>query len=378
MAATGPRRRRGPHESIDLFGRPGPRTMHTPVHDDGWRLGARPGLDQVRGVAVLLVLLSHGLVGTQADKAGAIGVTLFFVLSGFLITRLLMEERWRAGTVDLRRFYQRRARRLLPPLLVALVLCAGANALVGGYPVRDPVAAALTYTVNFASTAQPFGAFTHLWSLAVEAHFYLLWPAVVGFAPRRVVGWVAGVTAVASATARIGLAGAEAEAYQWTFYRLDAILLGALLAVVVARAPRPGRRLVVASVAILAALSPGWAFPSFVTWGSTVVAVASVVVVASALTATKRRPRLEHLGRISYGVYLYHFPLTWIFDQLRAPSLVTFTATVVGGLALAELSWRAIERRVLGRRPRGAEQATPGTRPAVPTPERDVAPAGLP
>src|SRR5687768_14389218 len=106
------------------------------VPNDGWRLGHRPGLDHVRGVAVLLVVLGHTIHRWGVGGAGRVGVAIFFVLSGFLITRLLLEER-DGGRVSLGRFYVRRARRLLPALAVFLPLAALVNDDLGLW-VRRP------------------------------------------------------------------------------------------------------------------------------------------------------------------------------------------------------------------------------------------------
>src|SRR6266536_4879494 len=152
-----------------------------------------PGLDGVRALAVLAVVVYH--LGTTGGAhllpGGFLGVDVFFVLSGYLITSLLMVEGWQAGRISIRRFYQRRARRLLPALL-ALLLAVG---VAGAFWLTDQAAAlrgelvaALTYVTNWwliAQKASYFGGgsrpspLTHLWSLAVEEQFYLVWPLVM-------------------------------------------------------------------------------------------------------------------------------------------------------------------------------------------------------
>jgi peptidoglycan/LPS O-acetylase OafA/YrhL len=148
--------------------------------DEEWRLGHRTGLDELRGLAVLLVLWDH-LTGGQhiGGEAGAVGVTIFFTLSGFLITRLLIEERSRTSRIAIRSFYQRRARRLLPALGLALPLCLVATA-VEGVPWGLPLLSSTLYLANFAQLTVDMGSFGHLWSLAVEEHFYLLWRSPAG------------------------------------------------------------------------------------------------------------------------------------------------------------------------------------------------------
>lgn len=295
-------------------------------------------------MAVLVVLVAHGLVGTDVDKAGAVGVTLFFVLSGFLITRLLIEERWRTGTVDLRRFYLRRARRLLPALVGAMAVCSVANAVLG-WPILRPIVATVTYSVNFWSTSESLGTFNHLWSLAVEEHFYLAWPLVMCLAPIRLIPWIAGAGLLASSAARI-LVASEAHAYGWSHYRADAILLGALMAFGVARIDRPSRRTVLLSASVLLAFMPNLMWSTLLSWGITSVALGSAVLVASGLGDMKPRPILERLGVVSYGAYLFHFPLMrLVSNDLATPWWITLPVTVIGGIMMAELSWRLIERR---------------------------------
>src|SRR5690606_14913209 len=131
-------------------------------------------LDGLRGMAVLLVVLFHA---DEAVPGGSYGVTIFFVLSGYLITRLLAAERDATGRVDYRRFFVRRARRLLPALLIV----SATWALISG-SWRDTLPA-LLYVSNYSTLSG--GEWTplhHTWSLAVEEHFYLIWPFLIGLA----------------------------------------------------------------------------------------------------------------------------------------------------------------------------------------------------
>lgn len=294
-------------------------------------------------MAVGIVLVAHGLPGTPVQAAGSVGVALFFVLSGFLITRLLVEESDRTGGIDLRSFYLRRARRLLPALPFALALCALANWMRGG-PIMEPIVAAVTYTSNWAQIDEGHKAFGHLWSLGVEEQFYLLWPLVLVLLPRRHLGPVA----VAGACAVLALRLVESNqtlAYEGTHLRIDAMLIGAALAVL-ARPTVIGRGLVVAAVTIGAVFCWDATFPIMLGAGATLVALASGVLVLAALPVTHRRPMLEHLGRISYGAYLFHAPIRAMLEG-RVPLPIMFVATVGGGIVLAEVSWRCWESRWL-------------------------------
>ena len=142
----------------------------------------RPDLDGVRGVAIALVLTGHAVAGPVA----ASGVTLFFGLSGYLITGLLLRERARTGSVNLRRFYWRRLTRLGPPLLLAVVVV-GLVKLAAGGLATSTVLAPLTWTTNYVQLlGREVLLLGHTWSLAVEEQFYLLWPlAFLVLIPRR-------------------------------------------------------------------------------------------------------------------------------------------------------------------------------------------------
>jgi peptidoglycan/LPS O-acetylase OafA/YrhL len=188
------------------------------------KLGHRPGLDQIRAVAVLAVLWGHSVrSGPLRYAGGSVGVAVFFTLSGFLITRLMVEERDRTGRLDLRAFYLRRARRLLPPLPLAFGLCVG-GAVVLGDDWQRPLAAALTYSINYSDGAR--STFSHLWSLAIEEHFYLVWPVVLAITPRRRIVTVALVVGSLSMTARLIVAPSDVAGTA-THLSLGGLLLGA-------------------------------------------------------------------------------------------------------------------------------------------------------
>src|SRR5271157_2250169 len=147
----------------------------------------RPELDGLRGIAILAVLGAHTGVPGFADGGGGAGVTLFFVLSGYLITSLLLAERGRTGRVDLRAFYVRRALRLFPALAAVLLVVAGLLA-IGAMPAtatantdyRIVFAGVVAYVANWVAVAgQSIGMLGHCWSLAVEEQFYILWPTLL-------------------------------------------------------------------------------------------------------------------------------------------------------------------------------------------------------
>lgn len=312
-----------------------------------WKLGHRRGLDQLRAVAVLLVVVGHSFRNSGVGWAGGVGVTVFFVLSGFLITRLLLEEKGRGG-VDLGSFWGRRARRLLPALPLALVACAVATQIAGGAILR-PMVGAVTYSSNYTQLGIDAGAFRHLWSLAVEEHFYLLWPAVVAFVPRRVLlpASLAGIAVVTGARAMTVDYWTQ---YQATHLRIDALLIGAVLAMVIDRLPKLSPVTVAGAVAVIGVLSVGGSQP--LAWSLTVGALASGVLVVAALDVTRVRPWLEHIGAISYGLYLFHYPIVTVAHHYIGDDtdLAVFVVTLAGSLAAAEVSMRLIESRFTRRR----------------------------
>jgi peptidoglycan/LPS O-acetylase OafA/YrhL len=349
-----------------------------------------PYLDGIRAFAVLAVVLYHA--GISWVGGGLLGVDVFFVLSGFLITSLLCTEFAASATVRLRAFYARRARRLLPALFVLLLgVSAYAyffSSTVDVSSVRGDAFSTLFYYANwhfvfsdqgyFVQSASP-SPLLQTWSLAVEEQYYLVWPLVALFVLRR---WdrsrlavVAGVGALASAGLMAVLfhAGVSTDRlYYGTDTRAQALLVGSFLGVVSSgRAWRPfdrrwartrrgratGALLAVAGCAGLA-----WAWhalqgqdPFLYDGGFLLVAVSAATVIATVMSwprsllalVLSTRP-LVLLGRISYGVYLYHWPLFLVIDEahtgLRGFPLLVVRLAVT--FAAAYLSWRFVEEPI--------------------------------
>jgi peptidoglycan/LPS O-acetylase OafA/YrhL len=357
-----------------------------------------PALDGLRALAVLAVVAFHG-EATWAS-GGFLGVDIFFVLSGFLITRLLLVERGATGGIDLRGFWGRRLRRLVPALLVLI-----AGLLVLGLVIELPgssvqslpgdALAALLFVANwhfiaadhsyFASGQAP-SLLEHTWSLSIEEQFYLLWaPLLAALAvlatrrsrrtprsPRRTVLVIAVGGAVASAGwmwFRHATSGTDV-AYWDTLARLQAPLIGAALAVVLSsdRVTRPAARsrwipsaAAVAGLATLGLLvvavdaGTDWLYP----WGFLVAAGATAAVIAGlhlhpggvVARGLSWRPVVA-LGLISYGVYLWHWPMLFVVTGARTgldgPAIhgVRLALTI----AAATASYVVVERPVLTRR----------------------------
>jgi peptidoglycan/LPS O-acetylase OafA/YrhL len=342
------------------------------------RLGYRPALDGLRGAAVALVLVRH--LGTEHGVgAGAVGVGAFFTLSGFLITTLLLEEWHDNARVDLRAFFRRRFLRLLPALAAALlVVFAYALATARLDDLLAPIAAAGLYVMNYARIAGVEHTFlAHTWTLAVEEHFYLLWPvtllAVLRWGNRRTLLVVTAGLAGATALWRVWLwsQGAEALRLQYaTDTRLDSMLIGCAAAILFSgRLPKVPQWAGWASLGALAVLSfIGPRSDLMLTAGYTVLPLASIVLILHLVRGSGPLPVLARwrpavaLGRISYGVYLWHYVL-WgmlrrtipndLSEWVRRPLLVAIA------IGVAAVSYRWVEQPFLAMK----------RRPAAPTPE---------
>ncbi len=283
------------------------------------------GLDGLRGFAALAVVLFHAALGPFVD--GYAGVDVFFVLSGFLITSLVLGEHERTGAVSLPRFYARRALRLYPALAAAclgVVALAVVSGRLGG--VGPAAAASLLYVSNWwIYLGHPAPLLEHTWTLAIEEHFYLFWPPVLtlllgAVAARRRFAWV--LVALAAGALVIAWPGGV-DAVRGSYVRGVPIVWGALLAMTLrASVVRPawlrirGRALAVASAAVVALLAAPVVLPQWLVSGPAGLSgLLSVVVVAAVVTGADGRGGawssswLLWLGRRSYGLYLYHFPV---------------------------------------------------------------------
>ncbi len=337
-----------------------------------------PGLDGVRALAVAVVLAFHAGIATV--PGGFLGVDVFFVLSGYLITALLLTRWYDTGRVDLRRFYLGRARRLLPAVVVMLIVVVLACSLVAPDELgrlRGDVVAALAYATNwtqivwnrsyFAALGRP-SLLQHLWSLAVEEQFYLLWPLVLvvclRWGGRRVLLAVAAAGALASSVAMAALYSPGTDAAR-VYYGSDThaapLLVGACLAVVTVGRAVP--RAVVLDVGALAgAVALGWCVlrwtsdtPALYRGGYLLVGLATAAVVIAAGTPGTWTGRalgvsaLRWVGVRSYGIYLWHWPVfTLTRPRLDVP--LTGLPLLAGRLAvtvgLAAASYRWVERPI--------------------------------
>ncbi|KRF27085.1 acyltransferase [Phycicoccus sp. Soil802] len=325
-------------------------------------LGYRPALDGLRGVAVLLVLAQHAGL-PYFSQGGTVGVTLFFVLSGFLITSILRAEHEATGRIDLRGFYLRRARRLLPALAL-LLIGVSAYLLVSHQSLLDVVLAA-GYASNIAGAAgHNLGNLVHTWTLSLEEQFYLLWPLLLPVVARRrrpAVILAAVAALVVAWRVLLSSSGTPVERiYFGPDTRADAIVLGCALAFALASIPVGRLRLAAAGSAVLVAGLCAARPESSLSWLLPLVTVASVVLVAYAARSTSRlltwRP-LVATGRISYGLYLWSFPVALSVASRDLPLWVSATTITAVSVALALASWFVVETPFLRHHVKGAAEA---------------------
>lgn len=366
-----------------------PRTVPWPR--DAARAGRVAGLDALRGVAIALVMLTHADGGTFGS-GGMVGVTLFFVLSGFLITGLLVRDLERGGRVRWGRFYGARALRLLPPLglvLIGYLLVEGVLGLFAG-PSQVPwtLFSALTYTSNLPYLPHGSGAFFHLWTLATEEQFYLLWPLVLAVAWRhrrvRAVVALGVVGSLLLCAATIAYQAPDvARVYALPTSWSVALFIGCALRLGRDRASRAlpagpvaRRWLAGALLAAFAAVAvvPGLdASPWMYLAAIPAVALASAVLVL--LAAESRWPArgpaqaVVALGTVSYAAYLWNLPITqWLGDPR---DLAGGSLGIALTLLAATASWWLVERPAARLRRRLQD----GGRPGVPRPRPGSDPA---
>lgn len=342
-----------------------------------------PALDGLRAVAVGLVVAYHAGVPVPGD----LGVTTFFVLSGFLITWLLLREFEATGNIAMRSFYIRRSLRIFPAYTAFILFTFAVDALRGNAHPTILVIAALTYTTNyyFAFHAHQ-GSLALTWSLAVEEQFYLLWPVTLRFylrqgMPRVRRFLVAVVIAVAAWRTYLFLVVGVGTLYVYAAFdtRADSLALGALLAVLARSSDFPARAAAVArrpwwaivTVALIAfsrsGISDRWHYTLGFTIDSLLVAILLVQLLqwsAHPLYSWLGSPVARYLGRISYSLYLWHGYGLAIGARLPGPVLLQRLGGVLAGIALASGSYFIIERPMLRLKSRLAPE--PGITPAAP------------
>jgi len=320
------------------------------------RRGYIPTLDGWRAVAISLVVVSHGLEDTvpRAAKLGALGVDLFFALSGYLICTLLLSELHQTGRISLSAFYKRRFFRILPAALAYLLLIAALGA-AGIIVLKKGELLTAFYAANYFHTRSWFT--SHFWSLSVEEHFYLFWPAILAFARPKKAQFIALAMIVALVFYRPWAeVHSGAGAYQHTDMRLDVFLVPCLLAMLLQQASWRARFAsvlrpwvcvlmfaVVVGLAALAAAQPAYANVQKLLQSAILpMLIVSTVLRPSALGDLLELPALRWIGRVSYSLYLWQ--QLFLFHERPGPNFLVRLPLII---AFAAASYYLIERPMI-------------------------------
>jgi peptidoglycan/LPS O-acetylase OafA/YrhL len=345
-----------------------------------YRAEFRPDIQAVRALAVLLVVLYHADI--PGVHGGFLGVDVFFVVSGFVITNVLLREKASKGSTSIPGFYARRIRRILPAATVVLIATVFATyhwlSYITGAANADDAkyVAAFVGNFHFASlgtqyftATQPPSTLQQFWSLAVEEQFYLVWPLLflLTTLPWKMFSPVVRLISLLSVVIGLSLAWCIIESSQnevWAFFspltRAWELALGAILAVVAphlrGRAPRWG--LVLSSAGLVVVLWSTWVYTSATLWpGAAVIApvvATGAIIAGGSLRGPERFGRLvnfapvQWLGNISYSLYLVHWPVIAIATQYAFAPLPLHSEIelVLVSVALAAALYYAIENPI--------------------------------
>jgi peptidoglycan/LPS O-acetylase OafA/YrhL len=352
---------------------------------DGARRAFRPDIEGLRAVAVLAVLAYHG--GVPGFSGGYVGVDVFFVVSGYLITGLLLEEAAGTGRISLLAFYGRRAQRLLPAATVVLaVTMVGARFAGGPLELRDTAEAAQAAAVFLANVffageesgyfaAERPSALLHFWSLAVEEQFYLVWPPALALlvrgargeeerVRRRVTAVLAACVVVSFAWCVAQTGSSPDDAFFLLPSRIWELAGGALLGVAASaiRIRRGRGAMATAGLLLIGVAIVGFGendpFPG---WRAVVPVVGTLLVLQAgrgtergALPSVLGNRFAQVVGRYSYSLYLWHWPLLIVAAMARPGILNRWyasTAVVLASVPLAVASYHLIEDPIRRLRP---------------------------
>ncbi|HEU4510857.1 MAG TPA: acyltransferase [Pyrinomonadaceae bacterium] len=341
-----------------------------------FRLGYRPALDGLRGIAILCVLAfhTHHLFKWSFLNGGNGGVDIFFVLSGFLITTILVAEWGETGAISLKAFYWRRALRLVPAFILLLVaLYFLSNLLLSPVEANDtrramPVAFVYASDLALAFFHIRLGALQHTWSLAIEEHFYLIWPLLLvaglklGIGRKRLV-MITLLLALASALHRAVLHQLGAPPVR-TYYgfdtRADGLLIGCAMGMCVSWGmvrlssfkPLLAPSLILIAVCMFAT---DYASPFMHLGGFTLLASATAVLIVNVVLSPSSYSRtlLEYgplvwIGRISYGLYLWHYIIFKATSFVPVSWPLKLSLAVAATFAVTSLSFYLIEQPIRG------------------------------
>lgn len=351
-----------------------PETQQTLLLSPTARHGYIPGLDGLRACAVILVIAAH--FGLSHILPGGFGVTIFFFVSGFLITRLLIAEVEQTGTLAVKNFFIRRIIRLYPALLFMVL---GSTLLYGilghGGPSALEFFAAIGYFTNIFQTAAaahdvtPFMPWTHLWSLAVEEHFYLLFPLILMATGLKwdklflvLIAFLI-LTPLWRAVSFYGLpVDPEYYHYMLTQTRIDSIVWGCLLSVVLHRVGhiKPFQILIGWVPLAIASAAIVWSFlyrdDSFrYIWRYSLQGAALAVLMLNffyfealrTLVTLMEWSPLSWVGKTSYGLYLWHYPVYDLCQRSFGETVFSLCLAVLGSFVMTAISFYIVEKSFL-------------------------------
>lgn len=336
--------------------------------------------DGIRGFAVIVVAFYHGSYGFV--PGGFIGVDLFFVLSGYLITSLLQHEFFSTGSISLSKFYTRRALRLIPAMIICVIFC---NVLWSYTPLpagNIQSMATISSLLYFTDLMSDYvcGNMAHLWSLSVEEHFYLIWPFAALFIlfkmpeHKRITTLVVLILAFSALrivvfefTNQLIFGMFRIDPYTFTLCRIDAILFGALIfffvsastarGVTFERKPYDAVIIIVLLIAFLIfsftvnIMNPYWRAGGFLVT-NTLSGLVILLAVRNPFQGILSNKWLSWLGKRSYGFYLFHFPIFLALERFRVhhsiSNLLMVTSLRFGvSFGVTALSYQFVERPFL-------------------------------
>jgi len=338
-----------------------------------------PSLDGLRGIAVICVLLVHASYGKISG--GFLGVDLFFVLSGYLITAILLKEFTLYGNISYFNFYIKRFLRLLPPLAVCIILYLIYQSFISPTGNESPlliVLSSLFYFVNFVNESY-LGPLVHLWSLSVEEHFYLFWPILMAglifkLSKKKQIT-IIGICILIITVFRIWVFYTNTiepmhygffsiDSYRFTFCRIDAIMLGGLAAIALSEnktsfnikiQPNIGLFLLLIILGFLVLFldvdNTIWRYGGFV---ATNILALIIILFAVKYPSNKILGNriLLWFGQRSYGIYVYHYLIFLALEPLRVSGsfsnlLMVTSLRILISLVFAEISYRVMEKPIL-------------------------------
>lgn len=322
-----------------------------------------PALDGIRAIAVMLVMAFHAK--TPWVSGGFLGVDVFFVLSGFLITSILQGEIAQTGRIDIRRFYVRRFARLAPPLGVCLVLYLIAAPHVWPdyyHHTRDALLAALYLSDYSRALWQMPDILRHTWSLSAEEHFYIVWPlALLLLRPLSHRSALLVLLLLYAAGTWWRIQCLDLNGWGQAYYRFDTRATGMLAGAATALAIRCSYGALLAWPAPILLAIAGYLITAALSWGDatalqigvscTELATASTIALILQQGALRwlGADWLTYIGRLSYGLYLYHFPIMLYLRKTQGWE-IALVAGSAAALILAAASYHSVEALVRRRR----------------------------